>query len=229
MIIHSMKSKQTISTMIALIAVIAVAVPPMVFAVEGEFENSMVNSEKNMKHRMGHMIKDLPELIFSDSSVSSGESLSENLDKEIISITDAIANIKGQVLQIGLKPLQDHLVYHAKVFSNDIITHVIIDAGNGDVLHITDGKTIEEIEAQRAERKEIKTENKLERIDNRIIKIEEKLSQSSGNDELDALREQFVNKLYELREAIENGSSELIQEIKAELQDIRNQLIEMRG
>lgn len=184
MIIHSMKSKQTISTMIALIAV---TVPPMVFAVEGEFENSMVNSEKNMKHRMGHMIKDLPELMFSDSSVSSGESLSENLDKEIISITDAITSIEGQVLQIGVKPLQDHLVYHAKVFSNDVITHVIIDAGNGDVLHITDGKTIEEIEAQRAERKEIKTGNKLERIDNRIIKIEEKLSQSSGNDELDAL------------------------------------------
>ena len=37
---------------------IAVAVPPMVFAVEGEFENSMVNSEKNMKHRIGQMIKD---------------------------------------------------------------------------------------------------------------------------------------------------------------------------
>ncbi|MBA4718701.1 MAG: hypothetical protein HRO68_06275 [Nitrosopumilus sp.] len=55
-----MKSKQTISTMIALIAVIAVAVPPMVFAVEGEFKNLMVNSEKNMKHRMGQMIKDYP-------------------------------------------------------------------------------------------------------------------------------------------------------------------------
>ena len=219
-----MKTKQTTSTMIALIAVIAVAVPPMAFAVEGEFENSIADPQ-TMKHKMK---RDLPELTFSDESVPRGESISDGLDKEVISITDAIASIEGRVLQIGLKPVQSYLVYHAKVFSNDMITHVIVDAGNGDILHTADGKTIEEIEALRVERKEIKTEKRLEKLDNRIEKFEQRADQSSGNDELDALKEQFISKLTELREALANGSTELIPELKDELKDLRSQINQMR-
>ena len=214
--------------MIALIAVITVAVPPMAFAVEGGFEDSVVNSVKNMKNNTGKMIKDLPVLTFSDESVQKAESFSENLNAEIISITQAIDSVEGKILKIGVKPLQGHLVYHAKVFSDDVITHVIIDAGNGDVLHITVGKTIAEIEELRAERKELRTEKKLQRLDSKISKLEEKLSDSTGNEELDSLKQQVLDKLIELKEALENDSSDLIPELKNQLKDLRSQINEIR-
>lgn len=132
--------KIVIPTLIALVAIVAVAASPSVLA------------ELGMKGHFKHQM-DLPDLEFSEGSILVGENHFENA-QNVIPITDALNSIgDGQVLQIGLKPVQEHIVYGAKVLSDDTVFGVIVDAGTGDVLYKSEGKSIQEIEEKIAEMK----------------------------------------------------------------------------
>lgn len=63
---------------------------------------------------------------------------------------------------------------------------------------------------------------------NNIDRLEEKFSEPTGNEELDQLRSDFVEKIRELGEAHEDGDSERVQELSQELKDLRMQLKELR-
>ena len=58
----------------------------------------------------------------------------------------------------------------------------------------------------------------------KIDRIQEKLSEPTGDADLDALRSTFVEKLEELQEAIENGDSETISELRDELKNLRGEM-----
>jgi hypothetical protein len=62
----------------------------------------------------------------------------------------------------------------------------------------------------------------------RFEKLEQKLSESTGNTEIDALRAQFLEKIYEVKEAHQNGNSEKVDELRQELKDLRSQIVEIR-
>ena len=65
---------------------------------------------------------------------------------------------------------------------------------------------------------------KTDRLTNKIDRLEEKLSESSGDAEIDAARATFVEKLQELRQAIQDGDSERASELRDELKDLRSEL-----
>ena len=64
---------------------------------------------------------------------------------------------------------------------------------------------------------------------NNIERLEERFSQPTGDEELDQLQSEFVEKVREFGEAHKDGDSEKIQELNQELKDLRIQLKELRG
>ena len=134
------RKKILIPSVIAAIAVIAVATSPSVLAIPG--------GGHHYKHQM-----DIPDLEFSEGSIPVGERYFGNLDK-VIPVTSAVSSLgDDKVLMIGLQPVQDHIVYAAKVVSDDTLFFAIIDAGTGDVLYRSEGKSIQEIEDEIAAKK----------------------------------------------------------------------------
>lgn len=64
---------------------------------------------------------------------------------------------------------------------------------------------------------------------NNIDKLEERFSEPTGNEELDELQAQFVEKIRELKESHEEGDSGKVQELRQELKDLKQQLKELRS
>ena len=64
---------------------------------------------------------------------------------------------------------------------------------------------------------------------NNIEKLEERFSEPTGNEELDGLRTQFVDKIRELKGANEDGDSDKAQELRQELKDLKDQLKNLRS
>jgi len=64
---------------------------------------------------------------------------------------------------------------------------------------------------------------------NKIERLEERFSEPTGNEQLDDLQTQFLDKIRELKEAHEEGDSDKVQELRKELKDLREQLIELRS
>ena len=64
----------------------------------------------------------------------------------------------------------------------------------------------------------------LEKRTEKIEQIREKLSESTGDADVDALRAAFVEKLQELKDALESGDSDKIPELRDELKDLRTEL-----
>jgi len=64
---------------------------------------------------------------------------------------------------------------------------------------------------------------------NKIERLEERFSEPTGNEELDDLQTQFLEKIRELKEAHEEGDSDKVQELRKELKDLREQLTELRS
>ena len=72
-------------------------------------------------------------------------------------------------------------------------------------------------------------EKRINKISNKIDRVQEKFSESSGDAEIDAVRATFVEKLQELRQAIEDGDSERASELREELKDLRGELGNIRS
>jgi len=64
---------------------------------------------------------------------------------------------------------------------------------------------------------------------NKIERLEERFSEPTGNEQLDDLQTRFLEKIRELKEAHEEGDSDKVQELRKELKDLREQLIELRS
>ena len=64
---------------------------------------------------------------------------------------------------------------------------------------------------------------------NNIEKLEEKFSESTGNEGLDELRTHFVEKIRELNEAHEEGDSDKVRELRQEIKDLKDQLQNLRS
>jgi len=58
----------------------------------------------------------------------------------------------------------------------------------------------------------------------KLEKLQERLSQSTGDADVDAARDVFIEKLQELKTALENGDSEKVSELREELKDLRSEL-----
>ena len=63
----------------------------------------------------------------------------------------------------------------------------------------------------------------------KLERLEEKFSEPSGNEELDELGDQLVEKIGELKEAHEEGDSDKVQELREEMKNLMQQLKELRS
>ena len=107
-------------------------------------------------HGMGHgfhekMMNNIPEI---EGTVPVEESIRESIKSIKIDALDAGAiaakSIEdGKVLRGGIMPTQGYLMYHYAVVSStdDQLYRVIIDAGNGEILHTSDGISLDELDA----------------------------------------------------------------------------------
>ena len=59
--------------------------------------------------------------------------------------------------------------------------------------------------------------------------LEQRFSEPTGNEELDDLQTQFLEKIQELKEAHKEGDSDKVQELRKELGDLKEQLIGLRS
>ena len=178
---------------------------------------------------------DMPEII---GSLTATGSVQENLAAVSIGALEAggIAEeaTGGQVIKGGLTHLQGYLVHVFIVVSDDIMYHVIVDAGNGEVLYTSDGISLEEFQAKMTEMK-----SKHPAMSGMTGEYDAskhpamsgnadytKVLEPTGNEELDALRAEFVEKIQELKEVHDSGDFDKVQELSDELKDIRNQIVE---
>jgi len=67
-----------------------------------------------------------------------------------------------------------------------------------------------------------------DRMADKIEKLKQKFSEPTGNEELDDLQTQFLEKIQGLKEAHKEGDSDKVQELRKELGDLREQLIDLR-
>ena len=104
------------------------------------------------------MMHDLPKI---EGTIPVGESIRENIESVRVDALEAGAIAtesieEGKALFGGIMPAQGYMVYHYVVTSStdDQLYRVIIDAGNGDILHTSDGISLAELDAKIAEMKE---------------------------------------------------------------------------
>ena len=104
------------------------------------------------------MMHDLPEI---EGTIPVGESIRENIESVKIDAleagTIAAESIEeGKVILGGIIPTQGYTVYHNVVASptDDQLYRVIVDAGNGKILHTSEGISLAELDAKIAEMKE---------------------------------------------------------------------------
>jgi uncharacterized membrane protein (DUF106 family) len=62
-----------------------------------------------------------------------------------------------------------------------------------------------------------------------IDKLLQKFSEPTGDEEVDELGEQLVEKIGELKEAHEEGDSDKVQELRQEIKNLMQQLRELRS
>ena len=142
------------------VAVLAIAVvasfgsPPMAQAHPGFFGH----------HSTGHgfyekVVSNIPEI---EGTILVGESIKESIESVKIDALEAGAiaaeSIKeGKVLRGGIVPTQGYLVYHYAVVSptDDQLYRVIVDAGNGKILHTSEGISLADLDAIVADMKSI--------------------------------------------------------------------------
>lgn len=90
----------------------------------------------------------IPEI---SGSIQATDDMGENMKLAEISFVDAATTAEasvsdGKVLKGKLGVVQGFLVYKfAVIGSDELVRKVIVDAGNTDVIYISDGKTIDEI------------------------------------------------------------------------------------
>ena len=73
-----------------------------------------------------------------------------------------------------------------------------------------------------------KTLSDPEQIENKIAKIEEKLSEGTGNAETDDLKSQFLDILRQLQTAITNGDDAQADSLREQLNDLRSQMTDLK-
>ena len=181
---------------------------------EGMFDNDMGQKYKKMK-----------KVIEVEGFIGSIQ-ITEDADRQAlkdqvtVSLSEAASGLDVMGGHIGVAKNENgdkYLVWILKSVEKDsesntaTVTIHVIDAA--DVTNTT--TVIREVDH---------TEKRTDRLTNKIDRLEEKLSESSGDAEIDAARATFVEKLQELRQAIQDGDSERASELRDELKDLRSEL-----
>jgi len=189
-----------------------------------EYGEGMHDRGMDQKHKKMHKIIEVEEFVGSIQ-------ITEDSDKQTIreqvtvSLSEAAQGLDVRGGHIGIVTNENgdkFLAWILKSIDRDsesetvIATIYVVDAGNASNTATVTKKFDHP-----------KMNDKFGHDSDRQAKIIEKLerfSQPTGDAEIDAARSTFVEKLQELKAALENGDSERASEIREELQDLRSEL-----
>lgn len=213
-----MKSKLALPVMVALIAVVALALPSAM-AESGEYDAKY--------HKKHHKLVEVTDFV---GSIQITEDADRHALKEQVSVTlsEAAANYpdaKKAKLGAVVNENGDKFVvwlvveaeYDHETHTKTKYIHVIDAADSTNTTTVT--KEIDHTE---------KIQKKIDRLDKKIDRISEKLETPSDNPDKDALKAQFLDVLTQLRDAIGDGDRDTAKDLREQLKDLRSQLTDMR-
>ena len=213
------KTQYLLPAFVAIFALMFVAATPFVAAVDDEI-TAKHKGKKNMPILVEGFEGSIP--ITEDSDRSE---LKEQITVSLSEASDGLevykARLGAVVNENDEKFLVWLLVNSEKNEESGIVTITIYIVDAGDSSNTT-----------QVTREHDSSENKkpsLRVLANNIDKLEERFSEPTGNEELDELQAQFVEKILELKEAHENEDSDLVQELRQELKDLKQQIKELRS
>lgn len=205
--------------MIALVAVVALALPPVM----AEMGEDQANHYK--KHHKQVEVTDFVGAIQITEDANRQE-LEEQITVTLSEAAASYPDAKKAKLGVAINENGDKFVVWIVIerdFDTETQTgikylHVLDAADSSNTTTVT--KEIDNTE---------KIQKKIDRIDQKINKITEKLETSSDNPERDVLKAEFLGILTQIRDALTDGNLDVAKDLRDQLRDLRAQLKDMRG
>jgi len=219
------KTQYLLPTFVAIFALMFVVATPYVAADEDDSRFAQQNGKKHMPIQVEG---------FEGSIQITEDSNRQEIKSQItVSLSDAAAELDVHKAHLGVVVNENDDKFLVWILANvekdaesetAIATIYVVDAGD-----LSKTATItKEIDLSEKTRDGKRTRDG-DGMANKIEILEERFSEPTGNEELDDLQTQFLEKIRELKEAHEEGDSDKVQELRKELKDLRGQLIELRS
>ena len=219
------KTQYLLPSFVAIFALMFVVATPYVAADEDDRQFAQQNGKKHMPIQVEG---------FEGSIQITEESDRQEIKSQItVSLSEASAGLDVYKAHLGVVVNENDDKFLVWILVNvekdtesetAIATIYVVDAGDlSNTTTIT--KEIDHSERTR-DGERSRSENGMA---NKIERLEERFSEPTGNEELDDLQTQFLEKIRELKEAHEEGDSDIVQELRKELKDLREQLTELRS
>jgi len=219
------KTQYLLPAFVAIFALMFVAATPYVAANEDDSRFAQLNGKKHMPIQVEG---------FDGSIQITDDSDRQEIKSQItVSLSDAAVGLDVHKAHLGVVVNENDDKFLVWILVNvekdaesetAIATIYVVDAGD-----LSNTATItKEIDPSEKTRDGERTRDG-DGMANKIERLEERFSEPTGNEELDDLQTQFLEKIRELKEAHEEGDSDKVQELRKELKDLREQLIELRS
>ena len=219
------KTQYLLPAFVAIFALMFVVATPYVAADEDDKRFAQQNGKKHMPIQVEG---------FDGSIQITEDSNRQEIKSQItVSLSEAAAGLDVHKAHLGVVVNENDDKFLVWILANvekdaesetAIATIYVVDAGD-----LSNTATItKEIDLSEKTRDGKRTRDG-DGMANKIERLEERFSEPTGNEELDDLQTQFLEKIRELKEAHEEGDSDKVQELRKELKDLREQLIELRS
>ena len=219
------KTQYLLPAFVAIFALMFVVATPYVAADEDEIRFAQQNGKKHMPIQVEG---------FDGSIQITEDSDRQEIKSQItVSLSEASAGLDVHKAHLGVVVNENDDKFLVWILANvekdsesetAIATIYVVDAGDSS----NTATITKEIDHSERTRNGERTSDG-DGMANKIERLEERFSEPTGNEELDDLQTQFLEKIRELKEAHEEGDSDKVQELRKELKDLREQLIELRS
>jgi hypothetical protein len=219
------KTRYLLPAFVAIFALMFVVATPYVAADEDDSRFAQQNGKRHMSIQVDGFEGSIP--------ITEDSDRQEIKSQVTVSLSDAAAGLDVYKAHLGVVVNENDDKFLVWILANvekdaesetAIATIYVVDAGD-----LSNTATItKEIDPSEKTRDGKRTRDGDE-MANKIERLEERFSEPTGNEELDDLQTQFLEKIRELKEAHEEGDSDKVQELRKELKDLREQLIELRS
>lgn len=208
---------------VAIFALMFVATPYV--AAEDDRSLAQHHGEKMYKKHMPIHVEDFEGSI----KITEDSDRQELKDQVTVSLSEAAEGLDVYKASLGAVINEDDekfLVWVLANFEKDaesgIVTATIYIVDAGDSSNTT--QITREIE-----RSEEGRNHSPRSLEDKLERLEEKFSEPTGDEEIDELGSQLVEKIGEIKEAHEEGDSDRVQELRQEIKDLLQQLRELKS
>jgi hypothetical protein len=219
------KTQYLLPAFVAIFALMFVVATPYVAADEDDSRFAQQNGKRHMPIQADGFEGSIP--------ITEDSDRQEIKSQKTVSLSEASAGIDVHKAHLGVVVNENDDKFLVWILANvekdsesetAIATIFVVDAGD-----LSNTATItKEIDLSEKTRDGKRTRDG-DGMAKKIERLEERFSEPTGNEELDELQTQFFEKIQELKDAHEEGDSDKVQELRKELKELREQLIELRS